>query len=164
MLNIYNQALNEILSTSAVINITDINNWIYSTAVAFSTKHNLFPTYTRQKKRTPVWKKKMDKSIDQLRKELSIVEEISRGTDVKSRKGRRVKKKYNINGPAPNDEIEAAKEVLKQKLLAKAQRRRRIDLRCKFFRQNKLYHQDTKRFYRELGKTSIEVKAQAKFQ
>ena len=40
---------------------------------------------------------------------------------------------------------------------AKAQRIRRFDKRCKFYRQIKTFKGDTKRFYRELGKKSIEV-------
>ena len=41
---------------------------------------------------------------------------------------------------------------------AKAQRIRRFEKRTKFYRQNKTFKEDTKRFYRELGKKSIEVK------
>ena len=40
---------------------------------------------------------------------------------------------------------------------AKAQRIRRFDKRCKFYKQNKTFKDNTKRFYRELGKKSIEV-------
>ena len=40
---------------------------------------------------------------------------------------------------------------------AKAQRTRRFDKRCKFYRQDKTFKEDTKRFYRALGKKLIEV-------
>ena len=40
----------------------------------------------------------------------------------------------------------------------KVQRLRRFDKRNKFYRQNKIFKTDAKKFYREIGKGKIEVK------
>jgi hypothetical protein len=40
----------------------------------------------------------------------------------------------------------------------KAQRLRRFTKRKDFYRQNKIFETDAKKFYREIGKTNIEVK------
>ena len=40
----------------------------------------------------------------------------------------------------------------KAKIQVKAQRERQFDKRDKFYRQNKIFQTDAKRFYREIGK------------
>ena len=54
--------------------------------------------------------------------------------------------------------LDGAKERLKQRMQLKAQRLRRYEKRNKFFRQNKVFKEDAKKFYRELGKGILEVK------
>ena len=73
---------------------------------------------------------------------------------VKERKRKQMLKRYNIRNPT---DLTTAKEVLKQEIQAKAQRIRRFEKRAKFFRQNKIFKQDAKKFYRELGKKRIDV-------
>ena len=46
---------------------------------------------------------------------------------------------------------------MKQKLQVKTQRVRRYVKRNKFYRQNKIFETDTKKFYREIGKSDINV-------
>ena len=99
----------------------------------------------------------MDKNINDMRKELSIIQEISMGTCIKSHKSKKVMRKYRIYNKNQINKINETQEIIKQKLMAKAQRRRRIDSRCKFYRQNKLFQNDTIRFYRELGGVSMEI-------
>ena len=55
-------------------------------------------------------------------------------------------------------QIPSIKEELKQKLHVKAQRLRRYENRYKFFRQNKIFETEAKKFYREFNKSSISVK------
>ena len=73
---------------------------------------------------------------------------------MKERKVRNFERKCDIRR---NQSLTEVKEIIKQQLQAKAQRIRRYDKRCKFYRQNKTFQEDTKRLYRELGKKSIEV-------
>ncbi len=64
-----------------------------------------------------------------------------------------MKRKLNIK--KLEDISPAVKETLKQKMQAKAQRLRGPTKRSNFFRQNKTFKEDAKRFYRELGKRKL---------
>ena len=65
-----------------------------------------------------------------------------------------MKKKYtmkNFKDWAP------LKETLEQKIQLKAPRIRQYDKRSKFYRQNSTFKMENKKFYRELGKTQVNV-------
>ena len=99
----------------------------------------------------PKWKVKIQKEIDALRAELSILVEISKGTTVKTRKARKVRNRNNVTD-------ENSKEMLKQKIQVKVPRLRRYDKRNRFYRQNKIFKTDAKKIYREIGKGTINIK------
>ena len=84
-----------------------------------------------------------------MRGEMSILSEIGRNKDPKTRKARNVIRKYKITNVI---DIPSIKEELKQKIQVKAQRERRFDKRNKFYRQNKIFQTDAKKFYKEIGK------------
>ena len=86
---------------------------------------------------------------------MSMLSEIERNKDSKTRKARKVIRKYKITNATANPSI---KEELKQKIQVKAQRERRFDKRNKFYRQNKIFQTDAKKFYREMGKNQVMVK------
>ena len=65
-----------------------------------------------------------------------------------------MKRKYQIHSL---ESIPEVKETLKQKLLLKSQGIRRFTKRSKFYRQNKIFVTDAKRFYREIGKKEIVI-------
>ena len=50
------------------------------------------------------------------------------------------------------------KERIKQKVQVRAQKIRRFEKRAKFYRQNKIFKTDAKKFYREMGKQPIKIK------
>ena len=102
----------------------------------------------------PKWKVKIQKEIDALRAEFSILDEISKGTAVKTRKARKVRNRSNVTG---ENSLLAAKETLKQKIQVNAQRLRRYDKRNRLYRQNKIFKTDAKKFYREIGKGAINI-------
>ena len=102
----------------------------------------------------PKWKVKIQKEIDALRAELSILDEISKGNAVKTRKARKVRNRNNVT---EENSLLTAKETLKQKIHVKAQRLRRYDTRYSFYRQNKIFKTDAKKFYREIGKGTIKI-------
>ena len=164
-LKLYNSALKKILVSTPELTLSDLNTWIYATAISFSDKCNILPQDSERresrkgkKKWEPSWKIRMDKCVNNIWTELSIIQEVSKGTCIKSRKSKRVMKKFGIYSKDQINTINETQEILKQKLMAKAQRRRRITSRCKFYRQNKLFQNDTKRFYRELGGSTSEIK------
>ena len=90
-----------------------------------------------------------------MRGELSIITEVEKGNDVKTRRGRKIRKKYNFND---KNSLLTAKEILKQKISLKSQRLRRYEKRVKFYRQNRIFKTDAKKLYREIGNQTIEVK------
>ena len=75
----------------------------------------------------------MEKEINELRDEVSILANLIRGVKGKSRILNRMKKKYNMK---KLDDLTTLKETLKQKTQLKALRMRRYEKRTKFYRQN----------------------------
>ena len=149
-----NRAVKEV-TTIIGKDITTLNGLIYSAATVI-TRH--CGVKLVKKKQTahkqPAWKRKIEKEIEQWRGEISILEEVSKGSRVKSGKVAKLKGKYKIRDPS---DIPPITETLKQKVLAKAQRVRRYEKRGKFFRQNRIFKTDAKKFYRQLGKGQQKV-------
>ena len=107
------------------------------------------------KNKKPKWKINSEKEIETMRGEMSILSEIERNKDPKTRKARKVIRKYKVTNVI---DIPSIKEELKQKIQVKAQRERRFDKRNKFYRQNKIFQTDANKFYREIGKIRYMVK------
>ena len=84
-----------------------------------------------------------------MRGEMSILSEIERTKDPKTRKARNVVRKYKITNVI---DIPSIKEELKQKIQVKVQRERRFDKRNKFYKQNKIFQTYAKKLYTETGK------------
>ena len=108
-----------------------------------------------QVNKPPKWKVKIQKEIDLLRAEMSIFNEVSKGVNLKIRKLRKIKRKYKISD---ENALLPTKESLKQRMQVKAQRLRRFDKRDRFYRQNKIFQTDARKFYRHIGKGKIDVK------
>ena len=102
----------------------------------------------------PRSKERTEKEINELRGELSILDELMRGVKVKSRILNTMKKKYKIK---KSDDLTPLKETLKQKIELKVQRLRRYEKRTKFYRQNNILKTDKKKFYRKLRKSQVNV-------
>ena len=151
-----NQVIEEI-SSSSEMSINEINTVLYSCAKTVETNIGVKPKQKRKvtKHKKPKWKVNIEKEVEMLRGEISILSEIERKNDPRTRKARKLKRKHKIKRI---EDIPGIKEELKQKMQAKAQRLRRFEKRSKFYRQNKIFENDAKKFYRELGKSQIEVK------
>ena len=102
----------------------------------------------------PRWKEGREKEINELRGEVSILDELMRGVKVKSRILNTMKKKDKIK---KSNDLTPLKETLKQKIELKAQRLRRYEKRTKFYRKNNILKTDKKKFYRKLGKSQVNV-------
>ena len=77
-----------------------------------------------------------ERYVQNKRSDLSILTEIQNKSEVKPRKQRKIKRRYNIK---KMEDIPDVKEKLKQHIQAKAQRIRRYEKRGKQFKQNKLF-------------------------
>ena len=104
----------------------------------------------------PAWQQRLQKQIDQLRGDISIITEYTNGNTTKKirRKLKTILKKHKITA---DEQLIACKEDLKQALQAKAQRLRRYTKRSEQYKQNKMFREDSKRFYRELGKKAFQI-------
>ena len=113
-------------------------------------------TYRKPKARPPAWQQRLQRQIDQLKVDISIITEYTDGhtTHKTRRKLKTILKKHKITA---DKQLIACKEDLKQTLQAKAQRLRRYNKRSEQYKQNKMFREDSKRFYRELGKKTIQT-------
>ncbi len=96
----------------------------------------------------------MQKQISSWRKELSKIAETGTGCDngKLNRKKWKIFPKYRVTN---RREVAQLTETLKQKVQAKAQRIRRYEKRETQYSQNKMFQEDTKRFYRNLGMKNL---------
>ena len=151
--------VNRIIKTTSTnyMNITDINIMQYAGALLITNKETSAKPTTNRKpgNRPPAWQHRLQKQIDQLRSDLSIIKEYIIGNTSKKikQKFKTIQKKLKIT----KEQITALKEDLKQNLQAKTQQLRRYSKRSKQYRQNKMFREDAKRFYRELGKKTIKI-------
>jgi hypothetical protein len=110
-----------------------------------------------RKKKVKFWKIRMQKQISNWRKELSILAKTGTGSDngKLNRKKRKIFQKYSVTNAR---EVGQLTETSKQKVQAKAQRIRRHEKRETQYSQNKMFKEDTKKFYRNLGMKNIEAR------
>ena len=142
-------------------NLTTINLLQYTGAWLLSSKLAPKTGVKKMVKRTgvPPWKQRLQRQIEDLRGDVSIITEYLNNNNNKKklqRKLNRIIKKHKIPSNGKKD-LTAAKEYLKQRIQAKAQRVRRYSKRTEQYRQNKIFKEDAKKFYRSLGKKNIEV-------
>ena len=77
----------------------------------------------------PKWQIHIEKKIETMTREMPIFSKLGRNKNLKTRKARKVIRKYKITNAI---DIPSIKEELKQKIQVKAQRKRRFDKRYKF--------------------------------
>jgi hypothetical protein len=99
----------------------------------------------------------MQKQISNWKKELSILAETGPGSDngKLNKKKRKIFQNYSVTNAR---EVGQLTETLKQKEQAKAQRIRRYEKRETQYSQNKMFKEDTKKFYRNLGMKKTEAR------
>ena len=139
------------------LDMNDVNTMLYACTKTAESELGVKPKKKIKpgKNKKPKSKINIEKEIETMRGEISILSEIERNKDPKTRKARNVIRKYKITNVI---DIPSIKEKLKQKIQVKAQRERRFDKRNKFYRQNKIFQADAKKFYREIGKNQVMVK------
>ena len=140
------------------MDLTTTNQMQYTAALLIINKITPPKPTTNRKPRggPPAWQQRLQKQIDQLRGDISIIAEYTNGntTNKIRRKLKTILKKYKIT---VDEHLIACKEDLKQALQAKAQRLRTYTKRSEWYKQNKMFREDSKRFYRELGKKTTQI-------
>ena len=156
IINILDKVVEE--TTQDNMDSTTINQKQYTAALVITNK--ILPPKPQYKKtqrgRPPAWQQRLQRQIDQLRVEISINTEYTKGnsTNKTRRKLKKILKKHKV---ASDDQLTACKEDLKQALQSKAQKLRRYIKRSEQYKKNKRFRDDTKRFYGELGKKTIQI-------
>ena len=91
-----------------------------------------------------------------MRADLTISSDMvqKRETQKISKKKQKIKRKYKIT---TNQDLQTSRESLKMKILAKAQRTRRYEKRIKKYKQNQMFANNRKKFFRNLGKKLVPV-------
>ena len=116
--------VNKIIKTTSTddMNITDINLMQFAGALLITNKITPAKATTNRKPGNgpPAWQQRLQKQIDQLRSDLSIINEYINGNTSKKtkRKFKTIQKKHKIT---KEEQITVLKEDLKQNLQAKAQ-------------------------------------------
>ena len=83
----------------------------------------------------------MEKEIEDLQGELSILSELERGINVKRKICKKLKRKCKLN----EENITRVKETVKQRMQLKAQRMQRYEKHGKFYCQNLIFKNDAKK-------------------
>ncbi|XP_065067405.1 uncharacterized protein LOC135692976 [Rhopilema esculentum] len=154
IIEVGNEALKQLCEETDP-NLTELNELVYATGKVIQKRCGVKPKRKKRivcKPSKPKWQVKIDKEIENHKKEISLLEELQKDKEIKSGKARKVLRKYKIKS---KDQVPAIQEELKQKLQVKAQRLRRYIKRNKFYRQNKIFETDPKKFYREIGKSDF---------
>ena len=152
--------MNKILEETPTDNmdLTNINQIQYTAALLITNKITQPTPATNRKPRggPPAWQQRLQKQTDQLRGDISIITEYTKGnTTNKIRwKLKTILKKHKTTA---DEQLIPCKEDLKQMLQAKAQRIRRYTKRSEQYKQKKTFREDAKRFYRELRKQTIQT-------
>ena len=138
--------LNEVLKKMSTDTITTTNDLMYAAAVIGSENLGVTREPTKVRKE-PWWKRRLTTQIEQMRKDLSRIERLKSGHPIKNKCKEDLQRKYWLKEKGLNH----VKEVIKQRIKAKAAKIKRYNERIKQFRENQLFRTDQNRFYKELN-------------
>ena len=141
--------VNQAIETIHTENITEDNELLY--AAAFVISENLGKIKKEPKKRNtkePFWKRRIQNSIKKWRKDLSQLEEVNRGRNLRERDNVRLEKSYKLKEKGARYVC----EMLRQKIRAGGVKIKRYDERNRKYKENNLFKTNQKRFYEYLDK------------
>jgi len=152
-----NKAMEGILDEKD-LNITELNHLIYAAATVITEEINGTAEckIKAQRSKPPPWVRRIQGSINDIRKELSMLVGIKRDNrKAQNIKRTRLFKKYNIE---KEEDLNRLIEELKQKVAAKTQQLSSYRKRQNQYYQNKMFRTDGKKFYNQLRQTYSSVK------
>ena len=138
--------MNTVTATIGTNNITETNIMIRTAAVIINEKLGV-TNQKRREKKEPMWKRRMQLKIDEMRKDVGRLEEMKKGKKLKSKIVSNLKKRYQF---FEKKGIKTIQEELKQRITAKADAIRRYTKRCKRFGENRMFDTNERQFYRNL--------------
>ena len=137
--------VDKVLSKFKTHSITKTNALFYAGTFVVTNKLGVkIDKVARRKK--PMWKRRLQNKIKELRKDLSQLEASKDKGVSNSRHWERLERKYSIRVKRLNVVV----EELKQRITAIATKVRRYQGRVDSYRQNRLFENNQRQFYREL--------------
>ena len=136
--------VDKVLSQFKTHGITKTNELFY--AGAFVTNKLGVKTDKVARRKEPMWKRRLQNKIKELRKDLSQLEASKDKGVSNSRHWERLERKYSIRVKRLNVVV----EELKQRITAIAAKVRRYQGRVDSYRQHRLFENNQRQFYREL--------------
>ena len=128
--------------------ITETNNLLLAGAHVVCERLGEKPSSQRTNQRKdPLWKRRIEDKITQVRKDISHLEEMRKGTVLKQRILEGLHRRHPL---LKKKGIPCVVEELKQRLRAKAAKIKRFNNRTERFHQNKLFGNNQRQFYRNL--------------
>ena len=133
----------KVLSKFKTHSITKTNELFYAGAVVVTTRLGMKIDKAAERKK-PIWKRRLQNKIKELRKDLS---QLEASKDISNfRHWERLERKYSIRVKR----LTVAIEELKQRITAISAKVRRYQGCVDSYRQNKLFENNQRHFYREL--------------
>ena len=155
------KTLDKIIEETSTDNtdLITINQMQYTAALLITNKITPPKPATNGKPRggPSALQQRLQKQIDQLRGDISIITKYNNG-NATNKIRRKLKSTLKKQKKTVDEQFIACKDDLKETLQAKAQRLRRYTKRSEQYKQNKMFREDSKRFYRELKKKTIQIK------
>ena len=127
-------------------NITSTNSLVYAGAVVVTERLGV-KLKLKEDVREPMWKRRLEGQIKQLRRDLARVEQLVEGKMLKRKFLDVLQRKYWLKQKG----TKIVREELKQRIRAKSSKVKRYQNRITQFRQNRLFQTDQGRFYQELN-------------
>ena len=137
--------VDKVLSKFKTHSITKTNELFYAGAFVVTNKLGVKIDKVAGRKE-PMWKRRLRNKIKELRKDLSQLEASEDKGVSNSRHWERLERKYSIRVKRLNVVV----EELKQRITAIAAKVRRYQRRVDNYRQNRLFENNQRQFYREL--------------
>ena len=153
-LNRFTSKVNSVIELVETKNITQTNNLIKAASVWVADRLGL-KQYKGGRKKDPWWKRRIERDIEQLRKDINLLERVKKGqvTGRKESKVNIVKEKYRVERKGLSTVI----EELKQRIIAKSAKITRYEQRMEQFRINRLFSRDQKKVYSEFNGISRNI-------
>ena len=135
--------------------MSEISYLVYSAASLVSKRRGLKTTKSTNSQ-TPTWRQRLDMKILTLRRAISLLLEVRKGSSGIRMLHELRLLRYRL-GISCSESCEVTISRLKMEVKSKVKRTRRLEKTRKRLCQNRLFQRDAGRFYRELGKQTIQV-------
>ena len=135
--------------------MSEISYLVY-TATSLVSKRQGSKTTKSGNSHTPTWRRRLDMEITMLRRAISLLQEARKGTSSIRllHELRLLRQRLSI---APSEARDVTINRLKMEVQSKRLKAKRLEKNRKRLRQNGLFQRDARRFYRELGKQTIQM-------